>query len=430
MFRDEVLYRVKFNSIQYMQSKAKNLLNPLRYHLSDSARKRLRWLYQLYYENDNNVTKTARKIGISREWLSKLKNKFENNNRNPRCLEPQSRAPFHTSNRNRISVQTEEKILKIRDEYGWGKEDISVVLKRDYGLKASPTTVNRYLHKHLRIDPKISEKNKKAWAEKKIREQNKMPITIKYRPPKELKDYAPGALLEKDMKLAPTRAKVRIKMDNKYHIQDYYNYQHSFLDSFTRIKLMEISERSDSGSARRAFERIKERLPFKICAMNTDSGGENGKEFKDELTENEIVHFYSRTGTPTDNPRVERSHLTDEREFYSRGNSFQSYEKQKSAIKKWEYTYNFVRPHRALGYLTPMEFYELWKKEPEKAYKIKDEYQGYLEKQRKRLASARRIKKKEQIENLMRFIDAKLNQKSNLNAYKLQLINCEVCSWS
>lgn len=413
-----------------MQNKADNLLNPLRYRLSDSARKRLRWLYQLYYENENNVTKTAGKIGISREWLSKLKNKFENNKRNPKCLEPESKVPVHTSNRNRISAQTEKKLLEIRDEYGWGKEDISVVLKRDYALKASPTTVNRYLHKHLRIDPKISEKNKKAWAEKKIREQNKMPLAIKYRPPKELKDYAPGALIEKDMKLAPTTSKIRKRMDTKYHIQDYYNYQHSFLDSFTRIKLMEISETSDSMSAKKAFERIKERLPFKVCAINTDSGGENGKDFKKNLSKDEIVHFYSRNGTPTDNPRVERSHLTDEREFYSRGNSFQSYERQKEAIKKWEYTYNFVRPHRALGFLTPMEFYELWKKEPGEAYCIKNEYQAYLVKQRKRLATSRRIKKKEHIENLMKFIDAKLKQKSNLNAYKLSLIKCELCSWT
>jgi len=37
----------------------------------------LRWLYIVYYEADNNVTKVANKIGISREWLSKIKNKLE-----------------------------------------------------------------------------------------------------------------------------------------------------------------------------------------------------------------------------------------------------------------------------------------------------------------------------------------------------------------
>lgn len=430
MFQNELLYRVKLNSIQSMQNKAENLLNPLRYHLSETARRRLRWIYVLYYECENDVSSAAQKIGISREWLSKLKSKFQKGDNDPRNLEPESKAPRDTSNRNRISKETEKMILKIRDDYGWGKEDISVVLKRDYQLTAGPSTVNRYLHKHLRIDPKISERNMKAWAEKKIRDKEKVLLTVKYRPPTKLKDYAPGALMEKDMKLAPTKAKIPRKIDDKYHIQDYFNYQHSFLDSFTRIKLMELGEIPDSQSAREAYEKMKQRLPFEIGSMNTDSGGENGKNFKEQLAQDEIVHFYSRTGTPTDNPRVERSHLTDEREFYSRGNSFLPYEEQKEALRKWEYTYNFVRPHQALGFLTPMAFYELWKTNPKKVYRIKDEYQIYLAKQRKRLAIARRIKRKEQIENLMQFIDAKLNQKPNLNIYKSSLIKCELCSWT
>jgi len=49
-----------------MQTKAENLLNPFRHHLSESAKKRLRWLYIVYYEADNNVTRAANKIGISR----------------------------------------------------------------------------------------------------------------------------------------------------------------------------------------------------------------------------------------------------------------------------------------------------------------------------------------------------------------------------
>ena len=131
MSQSELLYRVKINSIQYMQNKAENRLNPLRYHLSAVARKRLRWMYEVYYENDNNVKKAAKKIGVSREWLSKLKTKFESSGKNPRSLEPESKAPRNTEKRNRITVETEEKILEIRDEYGWGKEDISVNIRKE-----------------------------------------------------------------------------------------------------------------------------------------------------------------------------------------------------------------------------------------------------------------------------------------------------------
>lgn len=413
-----------------MQSTAENLFNPLRYHLSETAKQRLRWMYLLYSECRGNVTHAARRIGISREWLSKLKNKFEYHHRDPRSLEPGSTAPRHTENRNKISYETEEKILEIRDAYGWGKDDIAVVLRRDYHLRASPSTVNRYLHKHRRIDPKISGRNQQAWAEKKLRESGSVPLTIKYRPPKQIKDYAPGALMEKDMKFAPTTAKIPRTQDAKYHLQDYFNYQHSLLDSFTRIKCMELVSAPDSQQAAASYDRMQQRLPFAIGAINTDSGGENGKDFKQRLANDSVVHFYSRTGTPTDNPRVERSHLTDEKEFYSRGNSFLPFHEQQAALKKWEYVYNYVRPHQALGYLTPMEFYRLWKKNPRQAYAIKNKYQAYLAHQRKRLATARRIKRKEQIENLMQFIDAKLDQKPNLAVYKLPLIKCELCSWT
>lgn len=431
---DELRYRAKINSIQSMQTKAENLLNPSRYYLSETAKKRLRWLCEIYYECGNNVKQASRKIGVSRQWLSTLKNVFENSGRDPRSLEPESRAPRRTSNRQRISQETEEKILKIRDEYGWGKEGISTVLKRDYDLAASSSTVARYLKKHRRVSPKISERNQKAWLGKKAREKEKISLTVKYRPPRQLKDYAPGALMEKDMKLAPTKGKIPLKTDNKYHLQDYFNYQHSLIDSFTRIKFMELAKTPDSQNAKKAFQKMKQRSPFEIGSINTDNGGENGKNFKNELARNEIVHFYSRQSAPTDNPRVERSHLTDEKEFYSQGNSFLPFQEQKEALKKWEYIYNFIRPHQALGNLTPMEFHRLWKINPQKAYEIKNKYQTYLIKQRKRLAASRRIKRKEQIENLMRFIDAKLNQdqtrKINLKPHKLELIKCQLCSWT
>ena len=75
-----------------------------------------------------------------------------------------------------------------------------------------------------------------------------------------------------------------------------------------------------------------------------------------------------------------------------------------------------------------MAFYELWKKNPEKAMKIIEKWQAYLKKQSRRLASARRIKKREQIEALMKFIDVKVNDKNSLEKAKLQLINCQLCS--
>jgi hypothetical protein len=162
--------------------------------------------------------------------------------------------------------------------------------------------------------------------------------------------------------------------------------------------------------------------------MNTDNGSENKKEFRDALKQDTVFHFYSNAGTPTDNPRVERSHLTDEIEFYRKGGFKQTFEAQAEALKEWEHFYNWKRPHQALGYLTPIAFHALWKEDAKKAFAIVKTYQTYLSKQRIRLASARRIKKTEQVQKLMEFIDAKLNKKSEIIRAKNNLIDCQLCS--
>lgn len=405
---------------------AEKTLNPLNYHLTFEAKKRLRWLYILYCEENENVTLTANRIGVSRQWLSHLRSIFEKNMRDPRILEPKSRIPLNTRKRNRISKDIEDKILKIRKESRnvWGKEKITHVLKRDYGIKVNPNTVNSYLHKHELIDPKISLKNSRAWQAKKARENMETELRVKYRPPKEIKDFAPGALVEKDMKYVPKPTRITAKKDG----ENFWS-QHTEICSFTRIRALEIAEGGTAKESAEAHRNSVSKLPFGIACLNTDNGSENNKEMREGLQEENVFHFYSNIGTPTDNPRVERSHLTDEVEFYQRGGLKKDFDEQKRALREWEYFYNWKRPHQALGYMTPMEFYELWKENPEKAFEITEKWQKYLNKQRIRLANARKIKKKEQIEALMKFIAAKLEKnKTQINRSKLQLINCQLCS--
>ena len=88
------------------------------------------------------------------------------------------------------------------------------------------------------------------------------------------------------------------------------------------------------------------------------------------MKKDKVFHFNSNKGTPTDNPRVERSHLTDDVEFYLKGGLKQTFEEQVAANAEWDHFYNWTRPHQALGYLTPIEFHELWKVDAKKAYSI------------------------------------------------------------
>lgn len=419
--RYDWIEEVKNNSTNHMQIKAEKLLNPCNYHLSFEAKKRLRWLYILYYERRENITKASGKAGISRQWLSEIKSIFEYNNRDPRSLEPLSRAPCDTSKRKRISEEIESKILEVRDKYDWGKEKISAFLKTEYGIRVNHNTVNKYLHLHKKIDPRLSLKNIKAFEDKKKRESEQAILRVKFRPPSKIKDYAPGALIEKDMKYV-------LKSGRNGILKEDFWYQHVAIDSFTRIKALELVVNPDSRESAEAHDKMKERFPFEIACANTDNGSENKKEFSEKLQKDNVFHFYSNSGMPTDNPRVERSILSDDLEFYKRGNLCRNFKEQKESLKEWEHLWNYIRPHQALGYLSPMKFYQLWKENPEETYRIAEKWQDYLRKQRRRLAQSRKIKRREQIEALMKFIDAKLNKNKGLNEAKLQLINCQLCS--
>jgi transposase len=417
----DLIKEVKNNLIKSMQTRAEKLLNPNNYHLSSEAKKRLRWLYILYYEKQGNVTQAANKIGISRQWLSEIKSKFERSRRDPRSLEPKSQAPHNTSKRKRISKDIEERILEVRNRYGWGKKKISAFLKTNYGIKVHPNTVNKYLHLHKRIDSKLSLKNFKAFKDKKQRESENAILRVKFRPPSKIKDYAPGALVEKDMKYV-------LKLGRNGISKEDFWYQHGAIDSFTRIRATELTENPDSREATRAYEEMEKRFPFKIACFNTDNGSENEKEFSEKLQKENIFHFYSNARTPTDNPRIERSFLSDDLEFYNRGGLCRDFREQKEALRERDDIWNWQRPHQALGYLSPMRFYQLWKENPEKAHQIVEKWQDYLRRQRIRQAQSRKIKRKEQIEALMNFINTKLNKNKGLNEAKLQLINCQLCS--
>jgi len=89
------------NKTDIMQTTAENKLNRLKYYLPPEAKKRLKWMYAIKYESNNNISLAANKIGISRTWLSQIHGKWKNNYEDPRSLEPRSKAPRNTPKKNR-----------------------------------------------------------------------------------------------------------------------------------------------------------------------------------------------------------------------------------------------------------------------------------------------------------------------------------------
>ena len=65
-------------------------------------------------------------------------------------------------------------------------------------------------------------------------------------------------------------------------------------------------------------------------------------------------HRFIKPGTPQHNGKVERSHLTDKKEFYQILDNTDDVDLRKK-ISKWEEFYNFNRPHGAFNGKTPYE---------------------------------------------------------------------------
>jgi hypothetical protein len=105
------LHQLINKSIDIMQSKAQQELNPNHYPLSDEAKKRLKWMYIIHFETGGNISKAARKIGKSRQWLSIIHSVWIKSGKDPRLLEPESKAPKNTDKRKRIEKDKEDKII-------------------------------------------------------------------------------------------------------------------------------------------------------------------------------------------------------------------------------------------------------------------------------------------------------------------------------
>ena len=100
-------------------------------------------------------------------------------------------------------------------------------------------------------------------------------------------------------------------------------------------------------------------FPFAIKRVQTDNGSPFFKEFDKACKQKNIPHYFIYPRTPKQNTYVERSHRSDEREFYQQGNVCSILPVMQKKIKEWEDIWNNVRPHEALNQLTPSQY--LWK---------------------------------------------------------------------
>jgi len=107
---------------------------------------------------------------------------------------------------------------------------------------------------------------------------------------------------------------------------------------------------------------LRKKFPYPIKAIRIDGGSEFKHQFEEACRKKKIILFVNPPYSPELNGHVERSNRTHREEFYDVQDVDLNLEGHNRQLEVWAYTYNYIRPHQSLDYLTPYEYYRQWKK--------------------------------------------------------------------
>jgi transposase InsO family protein len=131
-------------------------------------------------------------------------------------------------------------------------------------------------------------------------------------------------------------------------------HQYTAIDDATRIRALKIYPRHNQKSSIDFIDYVLEKFPFRIHTVRTDRGHEWQAQFHWHVEDQGIRHVYIKPRSPQLNGKVERSHRTDQEEFYQLLTYTDDVDLNEK-LAAWESFYNLNRPHGAHGGKTPYE---------------------------------------------------------------------------
>jgi len=127
-------------------------------------------------------------------------------------------------------------------------------------------------------------------------------------------------------------------------------------DVVSRWDVLELRTSASARSAVAILDALAARMPFPVRANSVDNGSEFRAEFEAACAGRGIALLTLPPRSPKLNGAVERANRTHTEEFYEVTDAEPELASLQVALLDWETTYNTVRPHQALGYLTPSEY--------------------------------------------------------------------------
>lgn len=309
--------------------------------LSHQAKQRLRWI-EHYESRGHNAALTCRHFGISRQSFYRWQRRYDRWNLS--SLEGRCRRPKRLR-KPTWSRELSQRVLRLREQYPrWGKDKLGVLLRRE-GVEVSTSMVGRILT-DLKRRGVLREPLPNFIS---VRKRHRLrPYGV--RKPKDYVVKGPGDLVEVDtLDVRPLPGSVLKHFTAR--------------DVISRWDVLEAHSCATAHNAATFLEALKERMPFAIQAIQVDGGSEFEAEFEQECKRRKIRLFVLPPRSPKLNGSVERAQRTHTEEFYEVSEFSLKIDCLNQELKDWERIYNTVRPHQALGYLTPEEFVRAWRTE-------------------------------------------------------------------
>jgi len=275
-----------------------------------------------YAKQIGNARKACRFFGVSRASFYRWRRAFERDG----AAGLIAKRPVARHHPKTTGPEIVEQVLHLRRTYHLGPARIMWYLARYHGITISDATIYRILRRHglQRLPNRVG---------------RRAVHTHRY------EKQVPGHHVQVDVKFLtlqrPGGQRVR-------------RYQYTAIDDATRIRALRVYQRHTQRNAIAFLDHVVATFPFRIHTVRTDRGHEFQALFHWHLADQGIRHVHIKPRTPQLNGKVERSHRTDQQEFYQLL-TYKGDVDLEQRLAEWERFYNYDRPHSAFAGKTPYE---------------------------------------------------------------------------